>query len=296
MEKQNRIAAFSSLGPLFFLGIVAGTQICAVSLYLDCRYNFVVFLLSILLSIGVYLLNRVLETDNINYPERSIFFVRFKWLLAVSIAALVVPIAVLLATGNLRPLPVFFLGSLIGVLYSVKILPFYDGSNIRWISLKHIPLVKNISVSLLWGGSALAIVILMCDTRYFFRPDVIMLFFTFTILNLNSTIACDIRDIEGDRTDSITTLPTLLGLKKTFLALSALNIAGGVVVSGAFLTGAISLLLTVFCIFCILWSSAGIIPYFFVGRIKLPRAVHEVFIDSHLLVSSLGLIAISFLK
>jgi 4-hydroxybenzoate polyprenyltransferase len=293
MNQQMKHVALSSLGPVLFLGIVAATQTCAASVYLKCPSNFLVYFLSIFLSVGVYMLNRTVESDSINYVERSIFFVRHKWLLLVSIAALVVPVVVLLATRNFRPLPVFILGSLIGVLYSVKILPFYDGSSLRWISIKRIPVVKNISVSLLWGGSALAIVALMTDTRLFFRPDVLILFACFTLLNMNSTIASDIRDIEGDRFDRLTTVPTLLGLHKTFYLLSGFNLAGIAGVVAACFSGIIPLLLAFYCISCIIWSSLGILPFFLEEKKMWPKALHEVFIDSHLLVSSLGLILIS---
>jgi len=289
----NRNAVFSSFAPLVLLGVASAFQIFAMSLYVKSNASIGVILflcvLGALLVEGIYLLNRYTDDDSISYPERTTVFRHSSWLLILAILAIVVPIFILLTIGMLRPLPVFICGAIIGVLYSVQLIPIVTKKSFRWISLKEIPFVKNLLVALLWGGSGLTIVILIKDTNLFIRPENIILFVTFFVTTMTSTIACDMRDWEGDKLKGLITLPTQLGLKGTGLLLTILDSVGAATILAILINGLIKLPIAAFCLFCILWAWSGLLPFYVEKWKTISRSSHELLIDSHLVVFPIGL-------
>ncbi len=296
---KSRGILFSALVPLLSLSVAASLQIFAISAYEKSNASvFVTLLLSVLsgmLAGGVYLLNRFTDDDSVAYPERTCFFNEARWLVLVAVAMLTAPIFILMLLGMYNPLPVFITGAIIGVLYSVKIvplpLPWKKGE--IFISLKEVPLLKNVLVAILWGGSALAITVFNDDPLNFLRTDIMMLFLTFFLTNMNSTIACDMRDEEGDRFKNVVTLPTKLGVNGTGILLAVQNVVGIMILLFIGAQGHLRPVVTGFCCLCVFWAWAGQLP-FFVNRLKnISRASHELLIDSHLLVSSAGLVLIA---
>lgn len=282
---------FSAVAPLLFLGFSAGCQILACFLYLHLKINFTLCILSMLLSEGVYLLNRLVDDDSITYPERTNFYRNKQWLYFISGLSIIGPIFYLLIADIKAPLPVFIIGAGIGVLYSIKLVPIiiFWRNKIIWVNLKEVPLIKCLLVAILWGGSALSIGVFMSDVKLFYRADILVLFLTFFIATLNAAIAGDMRDEDGDRLKNIKTIPTVLGKTKTRFALATLNCIWLITVAIALGNGVIKLPMAGFISFCIVWAWVGQLPFYIKRFQKIPRGAHEILIDSYLVVSSLGL-------
>jgi 4-hydroxybenzoate polyprenyltransferase len=187
----------------------------------------------------------------------------------------------------------FALIAIVGFIYTIKMIPLFYKQSIRWISLKDIPIGKNIIVCIIWAGSALAIAATFIDIRSS-QIELILLFATFFIGNCNSTITSDARDVIGDKMRDISTLPGMIGLKNTFVILTIINISG--ISSILFLTmqGIVPIKLATFSLAVILWAGLCTIPQYF-WTDKLPKTINELLIDSHLLLSALGLIAVGLL-
>lgn len=287
---------FSAVVPLLFLGLCAGFQVLAVGLYLKSNISVLIFILAISLTEGIYLLNRYTDDEDfINYPERISFFSKRSWMIFIAIAAAFTPSILLPVLGILNPLPVFLLVAIIGTFYSVKFFPVPNKDTIKWISLKNIPLIKFLIVTILWAGSGIVIAILFVDPNLFFRQDILTIFGTFVLTSINSTVLSDLRDKDGDKLNGIITIPTLLGRNGTCLLLAFLNIIGISVVVYLYGHLRIDVYLLIFCLFSIIWASTGALT-FYISRLRKSRSLQEMLVDSHLLLSPLCLAIISLLK
>lgn len=208
----------------------------------------------ILVSFSVYNLNRKTDEqeDEINHRERFSFTKKYKKIL---IYGAVASYAAALIIGIFSGISAFFVSCipfLSGIIYSEPVLPF----SWRYRRLKEIPVVKNILVAGAWALT-LALLPISMDPS---SPGIYVLisglfFFTYVFM---ASVLPDIRDREGDATVGITTLPVLVGSKKTKLILVLVtSISGGIIL----LTGShhsppgIILLLIIgisYMLFCIL--------------------------------------------
>jgi len=111
-----------------------------------------------------------------------------------------------------------------GILYSIPFLP----AGCRYRRLKDIPLVKNLLVGLAWAVPV-AFLPVACTGAPFGLMTLVTGFFFFLLSFINSTVF-DIRDVEGDAGSGVKTLPVMLGIPRTKVLLSVLNLAGIAVV------------------------------------------------------------------
>jgi 4-hydroxybenzoate polyprenyltransferase/geranylgeranylglycerol-phosphate geranylgeranyltransferase len=144
--------------------------------------------------------------DKINRPGRALASGNVSVRAATVLAGILFILPVLLGIFISFTHTVFFI-LLLGALY------LYNAR------LKHIPLIKNISVALLCI-SPLALAYLAGKKLNVLIP---LAFFAF-LLTLAREILKDLEDIEGDRIAEITTLPLVIGIKPTQKIVQALLI------------------------------------------------------------------------
>ncbi|MFC6765517.1 UbiA family prenyltransferase [Natrinema soli] len=176
---------------------VAVTTILLVNLSLEPLPLFIVFAATMF----VYTVNRFtdLEEDEQNVPRRAAFTKRYGrlWLTA-GIVLYVAAIGIAVALG-LPGAAYLFLPLAVALLYSLG-------------GVKRTFLVKNLVVGLAWGAIPLGV------GYYYDRVASLEILFLFAYVTVMITIAAvifDVKDIEGDREESIPTVPNLFSPRTT---------------------------------------------------------------------------------
>ena len=197
-------------GHLLALGTAS---IAAAAAFLFGKNPTVVLLvMAYLFSFGAYMMNRSAEMDQdlVSHPERTSYLARRRRVLPAVVAASFLIGYALAATVSL----IFFVALLVplglSLLYSV-------GSKrliglIGTAKLKQRLLLKNVSIAFGWS---LIPILVGLYFGGFDSPLLLLSPFIFFRLMTN-TIVFDIRDTEGDRENAVKTLPTELGVLRSF--------------------------------------------------------------------------------
>jgi len=204
-------------GHLLALGTAS---IAGAAAYLFGRSPTVVLLvMAYLFSFGAYMMNRSAEMDQdlASHPERTSYLAKRRRVLPAVVAASFLVGYALAATVSL----IFFVALLVplalSLLYSVgsKRLVGVIGTT----KLKQKLLLKNVSIA--FGWSLIPILVGL----YFGGFDApLLLLGPFIFLRLmTNTIVFDIRDAEGDRENAVKTLPTELGVARSFDVVGAID-------------------------------------------------------------------------
>jgi 4-hydroxybenzoate polyprenyltransferase len=172
----------------------------AMMVLLRLPVNPVLLLIAFSGSMLIYSLNRSTdgEEDRINLPERSEFSGRYgRYFLAASIPLF--GVSLFLATlQRYAVLVVALIPLVIGFVYSV-------------LRIKRIFFLKNLAVS--FGVSATMLIVV---AMYYPPPSTWLPLFCIIITGvLVNTIIFDIKDIQGDASAGIRTLPVTLGIRRT---------------------------------------------------------------------------------
>ena len=205
---------------------------------LGVSHNILAYLITFLMIYAMYNMNRYTDMDEDihNHPKRQHFSnkndiaLKYSSILAVIISLLLGYII------NQQTLLLIFLPMLLAILYSFKFIPQRNG---KFIRLKDVPLVKNILISFCWTIITVGIVVsvhLIEISKTIFA----ICFIVFTRLFIN-TVLFDMRDISGDKKNSVYTLPVLWGVWKTRIFLY--SILCGLMLSTVY------------------WIYVGILPY-----------------------------------
>jgi 4-hydroxybenzoate polyprenyltransferase len=172
----------------------------AMMVLLRVPMNPVLLLVAFSGSMLIYSLNRSTdgEEDRINLPERSEFSGRYgRYFIAASIPLFAISVG-LSALQSIGVLVVVLLPFAIGILYS-------------YFRLKRIFFLKNLVVSI--GVSAtLLMVVAMYSPPFSTWLPLFGIVVTGVLVN---TIIFDIKDIQGDSSAGIRTLPVTLGIRRT---------------------------------------------------------------------------------
>lgn len=173
----------------------------------------------------IYTLNRFTdrEEDEVNVPRRAAFFDRY--------GKVLLPLSVILYGGGIliayiqNTMTVVFtlLPAVAAVIYSVG-------------RAKRILLGKNIIVGLGWGH----IPLIVGAYNSTIGTPVIALFLYFTVVWIVNTVIFDVKDIEGDKKEGISTIPNTFGLRFTKLFTHAVNALLAVAVVSVVLTGVLA--------------------------------------------------------
>ena len=231
-------------GHLLALGTAS---IAGAAAYLFGRSPTVVLLvMAYLFSFGAYMMNRSAEMDQdlASHPERTGYLAKRRRVLPAVVAGSFLVGYALAATVSL----IFFVALLVplalSLLYSVgsKRLVGLIGTT----KLKQKLLLKNVTIA--FGWSLIPILV----GFYFGGFDVpLLLLGPFIFLRLmTNTIVFDIRDAEGDRENAVKTLPTELGVARSFDVVGAID-----ALSAAYLVALLVL---------------GLVPAFAISLILLP--------------------------
>jgi len=213
---------------VLYLAFGGVLSVVGAMMYLGLPFSLLTCLVSGGTIFGVYLLNRFTDVreDFANDTVRSVFFVSHRSLLRLAYVAFTGVVVTLVLTGSLNA---YFMSLLLlGVVYSCRLVPWYEpGRGLRFVRLKDTPLVKNVLVSALWGVSVFAVPLLLSRAH----PASIDLYpvgllaAAMMLSTFNSTFFGDIMDMDGDRLVGTTTLPTMLGERRSLLLQTGVNVA-----------------------------------------------------------------------
>ncbi len=160
---------------------------------------------------AMHILNHFLdkEAGQYNDPDRAAFLIKHRWFLMgsglVSAAASLLLCALL---GNMAFLLVSVM-SLLGILYSVPILPRLQIGKTMVASLKDIPGSKTVSAAFAW---AIIVALLPAVSLGHFDPVGSVLAFVYTVVLVFARCAVfDVLDVQGDLVVGKETIPIMLG-------------------------------------------------------------------------------------
>jgi 4-hydroxybenzoate polyprenyltransferase len=214
---------FSSL----YLGMAAaGMAWCSCTLQgIPCSDPIILVLSLVVFS--VYNLNRKTDQaeDALNHERRFSFTSRFELpLFAAALGAYALATGIALVSGALLACGIVMIPLICGILYSVPIFP--QGSKVR--RLKEIPLVKNILVSLAWGATFALVPVALSGLP----PDTntLLVFIFIFFWTFIASVLPDIRDMKGDAQVGVVTIPVLLGVTRSRVLLTAINVVAGIAI------------------------------------------------------------------
>lgn len=290
--------AVRALGPTLFLGVAAGMQLLAASYYLYHTFQLQLLIICATITTGVYLLNRIVDTeDRYNNFSRWHFFngsrgARKNYWLFITALLLIAPVIYLCIFKMAGTALVLTLFVFVGVLYSIKIIPYLKAKkNISWVSLKDIPIAKNLVVCIMWscGGFAVA------NTVFGIKPfqlDILYIVATIFICSMINTITCDVRDVDGDRILNKPTLPILIGVQKTFYFLLWSSIALILISAAGWNLGVLPTNLVLLSVGSTVWTFRWALPHYS-EKNKIHSSTQELMLDSYIIIVPLGLFLVS---
>ncbi|VVB92441.1 Digeranylgeranylglyceryl phosphate synthase [uncultured archaeon] len=165
---------------------------------------------------SVYGLNKLtdFEEDIINNPEREKTIKKISKIFEISLVLSFILSLVIGFSTNILTLPALLFPLLMGVVYSVRILPHVP-------RLKDVTGVKNLIIALSWSVSLTLLPVIGLSIIEP-KPIILVGYISFVKSFINS-ILFDVRDIEGDRINLIKTIPVLIGINKTKKILLIMN-------------------------------------------------------------------------
>jgi len=164
-----------------------------------------------------YIINRYTDReDEINDPRTKRAFNSSRYLLFFTITLVSGLFVVSAVRGYLSWY--FFLLIVIGILYSIPIIPVYHrrDNSIAFARLKSFGYLKSFSVGITMGSSFFLYHFLSpVNNTIIFTGELFSLFFTGIFIVFIAANFCDIRDYYGDKISGVKTFATLLGPTKT---------------------------------------------------------------------------------
>jgi UbiA prenyltransferase family. len=291
MESGSFKATMSMLGPIAWLALAAGLQMLGALLFFRAPVDWILITTYFFITFGVYLLNRFTDTeDSFNCPEQRMFFQQKSKLIFIPISFIVASVILLTATNRLVFWHIVLI--VLGVLYSVSLIPIIHNKSIRFARLKDILFLKNIAVSLLWGITPFAIAASQKSPVLSTKGDLVIVVMAFCLTTLINTVSCDVRDTDGDRHAGVLTLATRFGEKRTGLFLFVLGLLISVIVIIDFLLGNVGKLALILFMSTVAWTGVVAMPIY-MKKIKLPKSLSEPLIDTQQIVCGISLIALS---
>ena len=195
-------------------------------------YSFVAFFY----FLSMYILNILTDLEALghNNPRKYIFYEKYKIpFLILGIFSSFAALGLSFYLGIL-PFSAVLASVLLGILYSVKIIPRGRKINKYW-RLKDIPASKDLFISLAWATVTVLVPFLSQENNWSFLSFFVAFLFVSSVVYIRS-ILLDIRDIQGDRVVGRETIPILMGIEKTklYLGIILVLMVIGLVISGWF--------------------------------------------------------------
>lgn len=184
--------------------------------------------IAMLMTWSMYTLNRTgdVKEDMVNRPDRAQLIRRYATVLRLlAIACYGAALGLSFVSGRWAfVVPVAIL--ILGIAYSFAWIPVRNREDRR--RLKDITLVKNVIISAAVASTAVLLPGLHTSDTL---ASAVLALFVFVFLRVFvNTVVFDIRDIEGDRSADVNTIPVVYGIRKTKSLLYILNLAVALVV------------------------------------------------------------------
>ncbi|NLH47512.1 MAG: 4-hydroxy-3-methylbut-2-enyl diphosphate reductase [Myxococcales bacterium] len=295
-EKSRPLLAWSrrlieSLTSMHFTtGLAAGSlaYVGAVLMGLDFRLDF--FLLVGCYVLAMHVLNRFAETGVDKFrddPKRQVFYRRHSsglWTLGIGAGLLSI-----LLGFQLGVIPFIFvlIASIIGVLYSVRVVPKSWMGFLGFRRLKDIAASKNFFVASAWALVSIFPLFFVTATHDWGRL-ILSFFFLFVVTGIRSVLL-DLSDMTSDRLVGRETIPLALGPDRTrrlvTVVVTGLTLGLFATAGLGWLPG-LAWLLGFWTLFELLYFR-----YFYRSR-KLPTLTRDLWVDLHFIAA--GLLALGW--
>jgi 4-hydroxy-3-methylbut-2-enyl diphosphate reductase len=170
----------------------------------------------------MHLLNRFLdkEASTYNDPEMANFYKKYRGFLILSgLASMLGAFAVSFYLGTTILLATAGL-SILGILYSIPLLPARLRGRWRYAKIKDIPGSKTLSVALAWGAVLVVLPLLGTGNMVPYKAMVTFIV-VFSITYIRSAVF-DIFQAQGDLIVGVETLPIVIGERRTIILLKAI--------------------------------------------------------------------------
>lgn len=241
-KKQSKLTQITlSLGRFFifsnlYIAIGGGILTYAICLLQRVNPKFSYSFNAFFYFLSMYILNNFMDREAMGYnnPVKNSFLGKYKYsFLVLGLLSSIVVLAGSLRLGTL-PFTAVFASTLLGILYSVKIIPLGRRLNYYW-RLKDIPASKDLFIALAWATITVLVPFLSQRSNSSFLSPLVSFLFVFSIVYIRSLLF-DIRDIQGDRIVGRETIPLIMGIEKTklFLGIVLIITTTGLFISGWF--------------------------------------------------------------
>ena len=206
---------------------------CAVSTLVGRNMDIIFPSLTFLYIYAMHVLNRFLDkgASSYNDPERAAFLIKHRYMLIIS-ATLSILIALILSLSISLITFLAMIGLiLLGIVYSVPLIPQRVRHKYSYSKIKDIPGSKSLSESLAWVA-VITVLPLLGRHHISWTSAIIAALVVFT-LSFARSIFFDIFQAQGDLIVGTETLPITLGEKKCLVLLKiSLLFTGLIIVSG----------------------------------------------------------------
>jgi 4-hydroxybenzoate polyprenyltransferase len=189
--------------------------------------------LGMLITYSIYNLNRKTDEneDSINHSHRYAFTKKYEKILYSSGIGAYLLALVISCFYGITVILISAIPLLSGVIYSMPLFP----KRFKYRRLKEVPVAKSLLVAIAWALPPALLPLYVSGTPPSLVTLAVILFF-FSLVFIN-TVLFDIRDVEGDRASGVRTIPVLLGIPRTKILLTLVNIIFGIAVISLLLFG-----------------------------------------------------------
>ncbi|BEQ13399.1 4-hydroxy-3-methylbut-2-enyl diphosphate reductase [Desulfoferula mesophila] len=198
----------------------AALMTCAASLLQGMRPHLSLAATAFFYIYAMHILNHFLdkEAGQYNDPDRAQFLIKHRvFLIGSGIFSAAAALALCLVLGP-WPFVIVSLISLLGILYSVPVVPAALSRRLKFASLKDIPGSKTVSAA---GAWAVVVAALPAVTLGVWNPAALLLAFVYTtVLVFCRCAVFDVLDVQGDLVVGKETIPIMLGEKGTLRLVS----------------------------------------------------------------------------
>jgi 4-hydroxy-3-methylbut-2-enyl diphosphate reductase len=217
-------------------GLAAGSLAYVGAALLGVPFRFDFFLLVALYVLSMHVLNRFTETGVDKFrddPKRQTFYRRHTlWLWPVGLGSGLVSIWLGFHLGVI-PFLIVLAASIVGVLYSVRVVPKSWMGVFGFRRLKDLAASKNVFIASAWALVSIFPLFFVAETRDW-RRLILAFLFLFMVTGIRS-VFLDLSDMAADRLVGRETVPLIFGPQRTrtLLRFSIVGLAAGLFVTAA---------------------------------------------------------------
>ncbi|WP_436935234.1 UbiA family prenyltransferase [Halovenus marina] len=221
-----------------YLALIAAAKVLIVMYILSLPLS-PAPLVGALVTFAIYANDRIVDTesDSVSNPDRTAFVQRYQselYVLAAVAYGLGVAVA---ALGGALAFGLTVLPGLLWVAYAVE---WIQVNTVQVTRLKEIPVINSVLVAIAWAVPVVVLPVAFADATLTPTAGLLVLYFSFATF-VNTEIA-NIRDVESDRASGVATMPTIVGVERTRVVLSALSLGTLVVLCGGVASGIVTVL------------------------------------------------------